>query len=71
MAKEKLFQDFPPISTDTWKEKIIQDLKGADYEKKLVWKTDEGFDVQPFYREEDLEPSAKRCVAWRLSVCKK
>ncbi|PLX00809.1 MAG: methylmalonyl-CoA mutase small subunit [Marinilabiliales bacterium] len=55
MAKNKLFQDFPPISTDTWKEKIIQDLKGADYEKKLVWKTDEGFDVQPFYREEDLD----------------
>jgi methylmalonyl-CoA mutase len=55
MEKEKLFQDFPPISTDAWKEKIIQDLKGADYDRKLVWKTDEGFDVQPFYREEDLE----------------
>ena len=55
MEKEKLFRDFPPISTDAWKEKIMQDLKGADYDKKLVWKTDEGFDVQPFYREEDLE----------------
>jgi len=55
MEKEKLFRDFPPISTDAWKEKIIQDLKGADYDRKLVWKTDEGFDVQPFYREEDLE----------------
>ena len=31
------------------------DLKGADYEKKLVWKTNEGFKVKPFYRQEDLE----------------
>ena len=50
---EKLFQDFPPISTETWMEKIVADLKGADFEKKLVWKTDEGFSVNPFYREED------------------
>ena len=31
------------------------DLKGADFNKKLVWKTDEGFDVMPFYRGEDIE----------------
>ena len=55
MEKEKLFRDFPPISTNEWKEKIIKDLKGADYDRKLVWKTDEGFNIQPFYREEDLE----------------
>ncbi len=54
MEKEKLFTDFSPVSTKEWTEKIIKDLKGADYDKKLVWKTDEGFDVQPFYREEDL-----------------
>ena len=47
--------DFPAISTKTWKEKIITDLKGADYEKKLVWRTPEGFNVQPFYRQEDLK----------------
>ena len=27
----------------------------ADFEKKLVWKTNEGFKVQPFYRKEDIE----------------
>ncbi len=54
MDKEKLFEAFPPISTADWKEKIIKDLKGADYNKKLVWKTSEGFDVQPFYRTENL-----------------
>jgi len=54
MDKEKLFDTFPATSTSEWKEKIIQDLKGADYNKKLVWKTNEGFDVEPFYRTEDL-----------------
>lgn len=55
MEKETLFQEFPDISTDAWKQQIIKDLKGDDYDRKLVWKTAEGFDVQPFYRNEDLE----------------
>ena len=50
----KLFSEFPPVSTGTWEEKIMADLKGADYSKKLIWKTDEGFDVKPYYRAEDL-----------------
>ena len=37
-----LFTDFPEITTADWEEKIRTDLKGADYNKKLVWKTDEG-----------------------------
>ncbi len=51
---EQLFKDFPPVSTEAWKGKIIKDLKGVDYDRKLVWKTGEGFDVQPFYRSEDI-----------------
>ena len=54
-SKEKLFSDFPPVATQEWMDKIMADLKGADYEKKLVWKTNEGFKVKPFYRLEDLE----------------
>ncbi|MBQ7388811.1 MAG: methylmalonyl-CoA mutase small subunit [Paludibacteraceae bacterium] len=53
--KEKLFTDFPPVSTSEWKEKVITDLKGADFDKKLVWRTKEGFNVQPMYRSENLE----------------
>ena len=52
--KEKLFSDFQPVSTEQWMEKVTADLKGADYEKQLVWKTNEGFKVKPFYRMEDL-----------------
>ena len=54
MNKEKLFEAFPPVSDKEWKEKIITDLKGADYDRKLVWKTGEGFDVQPYYRQNDI-----------------
>ena len=54
-TKEKLFSDFSPVSTEQWMEKVTADLKGADFEKKLVWKTNEGFKVKPFYRMEDLE----------------
>lgn len=54
MAKE-LFTEFQPVSTTQWEEVINKDLKGADYEKRLVWKTMEGFAVHPYYRAEDLE----------------
>ena len=50
-----MFSEFPPVSTEKWEEVINKDLKGADYEKKLVWKTIEGFKVKPYYRAEDLE----------------
>ena len=52
---EKLFTDFPPVPTEKWEEVITADLKGADYERKLVWKTGEGFNVRPYYRAENLE----------------
>lgn len=51
---QKLFAEFPEVSTSKWEEVINADLKGADYQKKLVWRTAEGFDVKPYYRAEDL-----------------
>lgn len=54
-GKNKLFDMFPPVSTQEWIDKINVDLKGADFNKKLVWRTNEGFDVQPFYRREDIK----------------
>lgn len=55
MEKEKLFTEFPPVSTEAWEKVIEADLKGADYEKKLVWKTNEGIKVKPYYRAEDIQ----------------
>jgi len=54
LKHKKLFENFPPVSTGEWISKINGDLRGADFREKLVWKTREGFDVMPFYREEDL-----------------
>ncbi len=51
---EKLFDQFPGISYEEWRAKVEADLKGADFEKKLVWRTNEGFNVQPIYRAEDI-----------------
>ncbi len=52
--KEKLFSEFQAPTTQEWLDKIEVDLKGADFQKRLVWRTNEGFNVQPFYRREDL-----------------
>lgn len=53
--KEKLFSEFPPVSTQEWIDKVTADLKGADFDKKLVWRTNEGFNVKPMYRAEDIK----------------
>lgn len=53
----QLKEEFPPISTAQWEAVIQADLKGADYEKKLVWKTEEGISVRPYYRSENVTPA--------------
>ena len=53
-CKEKLFTEFVAPTKQEWLDKIQVDLKGADFDKRLVWRTNEGFNVQPFYRREDV-----------------
>jgi len=53
--KKKLFSEFPPVTPAEWEQKIIKDLKGADYEKKLVYKPEEGLQIKPYYTAEDLK----------------
>ncbi len=53
--EEKLFNIFPPVSDEQWEELINKDLKGADYEKKLIYQTIENIPVSPYYREGDLK----------------
>jgi methylmalonyl-CoA mutase len=50
----RLGEEFPPVPTAAWEALILKDLKGADYEKKLVWRTEEGLALRPYYRKEDL-----------------
>lgn len=51
----KLFSEFAPNTTQEWMDKVTADLKGADFNKKLVWRTNEGFNVQPMYRLENMK----------------
>lgn len=53
--KEKLFSEFKAPTRQEWLDKIQVDLKGADFNKRLVWRTNEGFNVQPFYLKEDTD----------------
>lgn len=67
---ENLFSEFPSVSSEQWKNKIIGELKGKSFEE-LIWHTPEGFDVNPFYTSEDLEkiiiPSAiKKSPGWEI-----
>ena len=48
-----LFDDFLKTTSSAWKNKIQVDLKGADYNDTLLWKTQEGIVVKPFYTAED------------------
>lgn len=48
-----LFDGFETLSPTAWKQKIQVDLKGADYNETLLWKSNEGIVVKPFYSQED------------------
>jgi methylmalonyl-CoA mutase len=59
LIQKKLFEQFPPVTTKEWMDRITTDRKGADFNKRLVWRTGEGFDVMPFYRREDVVTSGR------------
>src|ERR1700758_3952554 len=50
-----LLDEFPPVSTAVWDSAIHVDLNGADYDKKLLWNTDAGIVVRPYFRREDTQ----------------
>jgi methylmalonyl-CoA mutase len=60
---DHLLEEFPPISTAEWESAIARDLKGADYEKRLIWRSEDGLAVKPYYRAEDLKDLARMDAA--------
>jgi methylmalonyl-CoA mutase len=54
MATPSFLSEFPPVTTEAWEQAIREDLKGADYSEKLIWRSPEGFSVKPYYRAKDL-----------------
>ncbi|SHG38127.1 heterodimeric methylmalonyl-CoA mutase small subunit [Flavobacterium segetis] len=50
-----LFDDFDPISSKQWKQKIQFELKGADYNENLVWNSPEDIQVKPIYHKDEFD----------------
>ena len=66
-----LFEDFDEVSAKQWKQIIQYDLKGADYNETLVWKSPEGVHVKPFYHEDDFnkdfQPIPGQPQSWKIA----
>jgi len=65
-----LFNEFDPVTSKQWKQKIQFDLKGADYNDTLIWKTNEDIDVKPFYHIDEFNESFKasnsKVTQWKI-----
>ncbi|WP_157514616.1 methylmalonyl-CoA mutase family protein [Mangrovimonas sp. TPBH4] len=48
-----LFSNFAPITKEQWLEKVNIDLKGADFDKRLVWRNLNDITLPPLYTPED------------------
>jgi methylmalonyl-CoA mutase len=68
---KSLFNLFDDVSVKAWKQKIQSDLKGADYNETLIWKSLEGIDVKPFYHSEDFKvlPEVSNAKACDWKIC--
>jgi methylmalonyl-CoA mutase len=62
-----LFEDFEKVSHKDWLDKITIDLKGKDFNDTLVWKSDEGISIQPFYNSNPATSSPlKQNNQWKI-----
>ena len=66
-----LFSDFNPVLSKQWKQKIQMDLKGADYNDTLIWKSNECINVKPFYHSDDFKklPDISSTKASDFKIC--
>lgn len=68
---KKHFEKFDPVSAKQWKQKIQYDLNGADYNETLVWQSNEGISVKPFYHSDDFKeyPTISNTQASKWKIC--
>ncbi len=55
LAPFSVRDDFDPVSYDTWRSAVETELKGADFDRRLVSHLYEGIDLQPVYTARDTE----------------
>ena len=67
---KNLFDDFNPVSSKLWKQKIQFELNGADYNETLIWNSPEDIQVKPFYhKDEFVGISAVDTKASEFKIC--
>ncbi|MDC0176894.1 methylmalonyl-CoA mutase subunit beta [Polaribacter sp.] len=64
-----LFDEFQKTTPAAWKQKIQVDLEGEDYNESLLWRTDEGIIVKPFYTKEDRTHCKIKTQKKGFNVC--
>lgn len=68
---QDLFQEFEEVTAKQWKQKIQFDLKGEDYNEKLVFKSRDGIAVKPFYNAEDISETTQVHSPKNWEICTK
>jgi len=64
-----LFEQFEATSPSAWKQKIQVDLKGEDYNETLLWKSEEGIIVKPFYTKNDRKTGGFKSDPFLANIC--
>ena len=55
MNPTDLFNEFDPVASKAFKQKIQFDLKGLSYNDTLITHTLEGIDIKPFYHRDEIQ----------------
>ncbi len=67
---KNLFNDFNPVSSKQWKQKIQFELNGSDYNQTLIWNSPEDIQVKPFYHKDEFVGSFKvNTKATQFQIC--
>src|SRR6188768_3374971 len=67
---KNLFDDFDPVSSKQWKQKIQFELDGADYNQTLIWNSPEDIQVKPFYHGDEFKGvAAVHTKASEFKIC--
>lgn len=66
-----LFDEFNKTSAAAWKQKIQVDLNGDDYNENLLWKTNDGIVVKPFYTKEDRTNHEIKTTQQEFNICQR
>ena len=65
-----LFDDFNPVSSKQWKQKIQFELNGAEYNQTVIWNSPEDIQVKPFYHSDEFTKAAPvKTQATQFKIC--